>query len=162
MIGRSLVSLLVVAAVAVQSCVAYIVEDGVYTISSTNGRNLATFDIYELAHAAAAVPSEGIQQKWRVENRGGDRVVIQSTRTKYFLYLPGLDYETWVGVYTSETVWQLFNEGDGVSIRSIYPSAGDNLPLVAAPTRPNPFTTLETYKLDGALDKDYKWTFTQA
>ena len=128
MIGRSLFSLLVVAAAALQSCVATAIEDGNYVISSSE-RVLVT-DSGDQGYVAYVSYYED-QQVWRVKNQVSDYVVIQSTKSDLFLPPDDAADDYSPTILSSEKfIWRLFKETDGtVYIEQPRRSSGDS-PLV--------------------------------
>ncbi|KAG0206250.1 hypothetical protein B0O80DRAFT_469698 [Mortierella sp. GBAus27b] len=152
MIGRSLLSLLVVATVALQSCVATAVEDGNYIISNSN-RGLLVDS--EIAHVSNLEP----EQAWRVENQGSDHVLIQSTKSGLFLAPDDRkSRDSWIVESSEEFVWRLFREEDGaVYIEQPIGSSG-NEPLIIGAVASTDAAYIWTQSFEDG-DKNQKWTF---
>ncbi|KAF9936027.1 hypothetical protein BGZ65_002788 [Modicella reniformis] len=84
MVGRSLLSLLAVATVAMQ-CVAAI-EDGVYRISTDGGQFLTVQDIFSNTPLMLQeLFKDSPTQKWRVKNVKNTAVSIQNIRTNFYV-----------------------------------------------------------------------------
>jgi hypothetical protein len=156
MIGRSLLSLLVVATVALQSCVATVVEDGNYFISISNRGLHVDSDI---AHVSNLEP----QQAWRVENQGSDYVVIRSTTKSGHFLAPDdrKSRDSWIVESSEKFVWRLFREDDGaVYIEQPIGSSGND-PLIIGAVASTDAAYVWTQSFEDG-NRNQKWTFTPA
>ncbi|KAI8346129.1 hypothetical protein B0O80DRAFT_247440 [Mortierella sp. GBAus27b] len=159
MIGRSLVSLLVLATVGLlQSCTAAVVEDGYHYIFLQSDRKL--FAVGPAADSRVVV-AEGSMQVWHVENRGDDKVVIKSAHSGLYLNLvdPTED-DVWVPTMASSTefLWRLGRHGDG-TIYIQHPDLPSNgLPPVVIGAPRSLEEDVVTMDMD-ETDVSQKWTF---
>jgi hypothetical protein len=113
MTARSLISLLVAAAVALQSCAAAVVEDGYYLISNSD-RGLFPLQASE-GYPVIAVPNS--HELWQVENKGGDNVLIRDVRSRLLLSSQQLAAPGSKVIVTSkESIWHLRQEQGGAVV----------------------------------------------
>ncbi|KAI8346142.1 hypothetical protein B0O80DRAFT_247725, partial [Mortierella sp. GBAus27b] len=109
MVGRSLLSLLVAATVAIQSCAAAAVEDGNYVISNQNGR----LQVGQAKEGSPAFVSDEGFEVWRVENRYDDDVLIRNLNTGLLLSSQQLGVpDSKVIVTSKKSIWHLRREDD--------------------------------------------------
>jgi hypothetical protein len=135
MVARSLLSLLAVAAVAMQTCVASAVENGIYRISSDEYNLLTSHDKPDSA-AFLIYPDNtpGTSQEWKVENVDNeDSVVIRNAKTG--LYLASRNPEVIQDhgetiVSTDAFIWSVFRDSDNGKVIVEQPNEDLGVPMV--------------------------------
>ncbi|KAF9936028.1 hypothetical protein BGZ65_002789 [Modicella reniformis] len=160
MIGRSLISLLAVAAVTMQVCAAALVNDGVYFISLSKRQYLSSSSLREDA-PAVLLPASGDldNQGWEVQNIGDDLAVIRKAGSELYL-CPSTLYRQnnhdLVILSSYEFQWQLVSS-DEEEGKIIIQRPSSALVLGISPLRIFP-TRVDTQWLEGGK-KSQLWEF---
>lgn len=158
MISRSLLSLLVVATATLHSCLATVVEDGIYTIT-LNGRSLFAGDSYN--DPAIVTPDD--RQKWVVRSRGSEGSAIRKLQDVLFLSVPvpQVDQQVVVTHYTqSPNAWRFSREDDGTVVISVPNPDGDSQLVVGAALSEPSVSELWIQPLKQG-DENQRWNFTR-
>ncbi|KAF9956325.1 hypothetical protein BGZ65_002810 [Modicella reniformis] len=165
MVGRSLLSLLAVAAVAIQSCVAGVIENGIYRISLENHYQLLTASNPYPEAPLELLPARNDRgsQLWWVENHENQRIVLQNIGSSLYAAPRNTKQQVpfdSVVLSVEEFQWHSIPSADGNGIVLIRPSVTPVAnPLVASmsPLRIYP-PQVDIQELR-FYDKSQEWTF---